>query len=277
MRSGLCASVLLVGLLWGSLAQGQQPRPAPPQAPNTPPPTGQEIELPTDTVVEAPLPKPSAAQLRQLAGGLASENFSIRERSQAALSKYASQHPETLKKALAKDYVDSLDPEVRYRLAEVIYEAVVEDMEHSGFLGIIMQSADVQVAGRVKSSIAVARVLPNSAAARAGLRVGDQIIQVDDLTFSPSAPLVRQQVRVAGQTSPNLTKFKNYIGGRKKGTEVTLQVQRSGAGVVKIPVQLGRRTRDLMEPQELKAEDQFFEKWLQEQAGREEVAPPEGK
>ncbi len=217
---------------------------------------------------EEPLAEPTAGELRQLVGGLASESFAIRERSQAALRKYAEQHPLVVRKTLANDYVESLDPEVRYRLAEVLYDAVVDDMVHSGFLGIIMRPRNVVIDRKSVSCIGVDSILPNSAAARAGLQLGDEIIQVDNLTFN-AMPMVRQQGQIPVQTSPNLLKFKTYIGGRKQGTEVTLKIRRivdGKATIFEVPVRLGRRTRDLMEPEELRAEDEFFEKWLQQQA-----------
>ena len=91
--------------------------------------------LPTEAPqpkAEEPLAEPTPAALRKLSTGLASESFEIRERSQAALSKYALQYPEVVKSALGKDFLETADPEVKFRLADVIYDAVVDYMEHSG-------------------------------------------------------------------------------------------------------------------------------------------------
>ena len=232
---------------------------------------------PAEQAEDIPLAPPTAEALRQLAGGLASEHFEIRDRSQAALAKYSRLYPQEVKDGLAQDYVDSLDPEMRYRLAEVIYDAVVEGMEHSGFLGIIMLPSIAIVEDLRVPSIQVNTVLPKSAAAEAGLRPGDQIIQVDDLIFDApggAAPRQPNVFRGGFQTDENLNKFKDYIGGRKKGTKVTLKVQRRVGNELRmldVDVRLGKRARDLMEPAERTEEERFFDQWLQNR--RSEAKP----
>ena len=235
------------------------------------PAPGPQSEPTTDPTTEVePLAEPTKEALQQLVGGLASESFEIRERAHAALDKYAAQFPEVLRESLSKDYIDSVDPEVRYRLAEVIYDAVVEDMEHSGFLGIIMLSSSVQVDGKVLASIQVNKVLLNSAASRAGLRSGDQIIQVDEMTFD-AAPIKRPQQFRARADAPNLLKFKDYIGGKKHGAKVHLKIQRvvnRQLRIIEVDVRLGRRTRELMDPEEKRAEDLFFDQWMESRKNR---------
>lgn len=267
--------ILFAGMFWALLclvgAQAPGPVVGVPQAQATSPSSETGAPVAEEETI---LPEPSVAEMRKLVGGMASEVFDIRERSQAALSKYAQQHPDAVRDGLAKDYVDSLDPEVRYRLAEVLYDAVVEDMEHSGFLGIIMIQSQAVVNGRVQGSVQVSKVLPNSAAARGGLRPGDQIVQVDDLTFKRPPPNQLPVQRV--ENSPNLLAFKDYIGGRKKGARVVLKIQRlvdRKSTTIEVPVRLGRRSRELMEDEELRAEDRFFEDWLQNRA----AAPEKGK
>ena len=248
---------LLLGLLTFTSAVAQQ------QVQVLPQPTG--AEPPTQSP-EVQLAEPTVEDLQKIATGLASESFQIREKSQAALAKYARQYPEKVKEGLAPSYLESVDAEVRFRLAEVIYDAVVDEMEHSGFLGIIMLTSAITVDNRLVSSIQVSQVLRNSAAARAGVRSGDQIIQVDDLTFD-SVPRGRQPGVVGGRfrTSPSLELFKDYIGGRKKGTKVKLKFQRNVGGkprMMEVDVRLGRRTRDLMEDHERVQEERFFDQWL---------------
>ena len=239
------------------------------EAPLSEPVEAQDVpaqEPPVSEAVEAEgvLPVPTVADLRQLATGLGSESFEIRERSQASLAKYARQHPDAVRDALVKDCVSSPDPEVRYRLAQVLYDVVVEEKEHNGFLGIMMTPSNVLISGRIAPSIQVNDVIKDSAAAGAGLQPLDQIVQVDDVKFRP-APL--NQPRGASAQG-NMRRFMDYIAGRKRGTRVRLKIQRNGrqSEMLEVGVELGRRPRELMEEEELRATDQFFDNWLQQQA-----------
>ena len=251
------AMLLLLGLLALASASAQQIQVQPQTA---------ESEPPTK-VSEEPLAEPKVEDLQKIASGLASESFQIRERSQAALAKYARQYPDKVKEGLAPSYLESVDAEVRYRLAEVIYDAVVDEMEHSGFLGIIMMNSAITLENKMVPSIQVSQVLKNSAAARAGVRSGDQIIQVDDLTFDKVPSPVKPGAIAGGfRTSPSLKLFQDYIGGRKKGAKVKLKIQRNVTGkprVFEVDVRLGRRTRDLMLDEERLKEERFFDQWLQ--------------
>ena len=243
----------------------------------------QQVQVQPQPTESEPVVQPAASQLaepnvedlQKIASGLASESFQIREKSQAALAKYARQYPGKVKEGLAPSYLDSVDAEVRYRLAEVIYDAVVDEMEHSGFLGIIMLTSAITMDNKLVPSIQVSQVLKDSAADRAGVRAGDQIIQVDDLTFD-GVPRARQPGVVAGRfrTSASLELFKDYIGGRKKGTKVKLKLQRNVGGkprMMEVDVRLGRRTRELMEDHERVEEERFFDQWLK---SREAEAKP---
>lgn len=224
-----------------------------------------------------PLPKPTAAALRELLSGLSSDSFDIRERTHVALERYSKEHPQALREALALDYVQAVDPELKHRLGEAMYEAVVDSMDHSGFLGIIMRQGFVDEL----PCILVDDVLPHSAASRAGLRPGDHILQVDDLKFDPLPLRNGQQVRLFGATTPTLTKFKEYISGRKRGTPVDLKVQRGiaeGARILNLNVRLGRRTRDIMElsePIELEKQERYFDQWIRRQAMEASTTLPE--
>jgi hypothetical protein len=213
------------------------------------------------------LAEPSKAELRQLLAGLTSENFAVRERTQAALARYAREFPEVVKEGLAEDYAKAFhDPEQRYRLAEVLFDAVVEEMGHRGFLGIIMYERSTEIEGRRRPSILVREVGEGSAAARAGLRPGDQILQVDDLQFVPNARVQGQfRAPATASLSQNMERFKAYIEKKKKGGEVNLKVARESGGIsqmLDVKVELGRRPRELMEPAERLEEDRFFEQWL---------------
>ena len=140
-------------------------------------------------------------------------------------------------------------------------------MEHSGFLGIIMLASSVQIEGKVVASIQINQVLLNSAASRAGLQARDQIIQVDAMTFD-AAPANRARQPLRATNSPNLLKFKDYIGGKKNGAKVQLKVQRIVDGQLKIlevDVRLGRRTRELMDSDEKRQEELFFDQWMERQ------------
>ncbi len=283
-------ATMRVLILMGLIVLGIEGLPAQEPVPAAPPLAGEvaealeEPEAPVggeDSPIapeEGPaLPEPRLAELRHLVGGLASESFAVREGAQAALARYAEEHPDAVKRGLAEVYMSSQDPEQRYRLAEVIYDAVVEEMAHSGFLGIMMHERPLLVQGKQSASILVREVGKGSAADRAGLRPGDHILQVDDLRFMPNnRPVPGGAGLLASSTySPNMTRFKSYIEQQKKGAEVNLKVIRSAGGaedVMDVKVKLGKRPRDLMEPAERLEEEQFFEKWLKENARQDPPA-----
>ncbi len=245
----LLLSALLVTSVMGQTQTPGASSPAPAPSAETPAPE------------ETPLPEPSDQELRQLAMGLGAEAFEIRERSQAALSKYVGLYPKKVREVLGVTYVKNLDPEIRNRLGEVIYDAVVDQMEHNGFLGIQMNTSQTALENRrFVSSIVVIEVLPNTAAHKAGLLPGDQIIQVDDMTFKTLPPA---QARVVGREHPNLKQFKEYISGKKEGQPVNLKVRRSNK-TLNMSLNLGRRARQYMETPELEKEDRFFENWLRD-------------
>lgn len=237
-----------------------------------------------EPVAEKPLPEPKGEDLQKLASGLNSDSFEIRDRSQAALAKYARLYPSKVKESLAEDFLSSVDPEVRYRLAEVIYDAVVDDMGHSGFLGIIMEPSTVTIDNQLTSSIQIREVLKSSAASRAGLQVRDHIIQVDghhlskipaDLGAALEAQAQAPQLR-GRPTDLNTKRFQTYIGGRKKGSKVTLKVHRAVGRefrTLEVDVRLGRRTRDLMLPAERAEEERFFDNWIK--SNQTEAKKPE--
>ena len=225
------------------------------------------LVLPTPAAVSAKpeekLPKPSAKELQQLVGGLGAESFSLREKSQAALDKYASQYPKEVQKGLVSTYLEATDPEVRYRLGSVVFTAVSEDIPHSGFLGILMTGSQTVLDGRkVVGSIRISQVLPKTAASRAGLRAGDHIVKVDEMTFNTMPP---QQRAVPAANHPNLDKFKTYIGNRKEGSSVNLHVRRVDRGkqrTLEMQVYLGRRPANLIDKGEADRKEQYFDQWL---------------
>ncbi len=269
----------VVGLLVSSSLWAQVPLPVapdqdllvrPPEPQPVAPNVGFPPAIPTEIEPEEEkLPEPTVKQLEQLVAGLGAEAFDIRERSQAALDKYAKQYPELLQKTLVSPYLKSSDPEVRYRLGKVVYNAVSEEIPHSGFLGILMMGSQTVLDGRkVVGSIRISQVLPNTAAARAGLRMGDHIIQVDKMTFNTMPP---QQQAVPAINHPNLDKFKTYIGNQKEGSSVDLQVRRYDAGKqrdLKVRVNLGRRPADLVDKGEADRKERYFDQWLAEERQR---------
>lgn len=78
--------------------------------------------------------------------------------------------------------------------------------------------ADVERARRISEDgmsfdvMRVTKIRPGSAAARAGLRLGDQIIALNGFVF------------------PDLDSFAAYIGSRTRGSRVTLDYMPGGAG-----------------------------------------------
>lgn len=198
---------------------------------------------------------------------LRSEEFRQRESAQAELLAWARQQAQGATDALLRHSREADDPEVRQRclavLRELIYDEYRKDGE--GFIGIQMMDelAKIPDDPKPRGAVRVIMIVPDSAAAQAGLQLNDLIIGLGDLVWHDAGASLafREQIR---QLKPN--------------TKVTLKILRNGKPL-DIEVKLGRRpfAADMLffdqrqvdvEAAERAAKEAYFRRWLEREKSR---------
>jgi hypothetical protein len=192
--------------------------------------------------------------------GIASEDFSEREVSQAALLAWSQKNPKIAKTALLKLHESDEDPEVRKRAHMVLKVLSEADYlsDGQGYLGILMQEEMLEVGGEneVPMGIRIQDVMPGTPAQQADLRAGDMIIALDGKGWK-------------GVGAVNV--FSETVSAKKPLVEVKLTLRRGGAEPFEVAVKLGKRPiqdfreagGDLQKLEE-RAREQHFKKWLLE-------------
>ncbi len=206
----------------------------------------------------------SALEIPPLAlSELNAEKFAVRETAQANVLKWAREQDEdSVRSELFRQSQEAEDPEVRARCLAVLKELVSDDYlkEGEGYIGIRMQDefANFPDDPKPRGVIRVIQVVPDSAAAKAGLLLNDLIGELDGNIW-------REQ--------PVSIPFGERIRQHKPGEKVRLKVLREGK-VVEVVVSLGRRPLiadafffsddDIdVEAMEKKAKDAFFRRWME--------------
>jgi len=193
---------------------------------------------------------------------LQSDEFQVREKAQAELLAWSRERPQAAMDELFRKSRAAEDPEVRERCLEVLRELVNDEYlkEGEGFIGIRMLDEMARVPGDPEPRIAirVTQVVPDSAAQKAGLKINDLIVGLDDKIW-----------RVGSAFGP----FSDSIRQHKPGTRVTLRVLRDQQ-LLDVAVVLGRRplTADNpfmdesqvdIEAAERAARETYFRRWLE--------------
>jgi len=195
---------------------------------------------------------------------LGSEDFRLRQTAQAALEKAAQNAPDAVAAPGLDTFFSSTDPELRYRLRDVLY--LVHEAQFTrlpqGFLGIEMRASNVIVAKNaqreLKASVMISNIVAESAAEEVGLQPGDQILQVDDVAFSTETDASNE--------------FMKYVGGKLAGDVVTLKVLREQVERT-VKVALGERPPELKVPEtprETQIMQSRFEAWLLAQSEKKD-------
>lgn len=206
-------------------------------------------------MVAAELPKDSFQRLN-------AEGYRDREDAQVELLGWARRHPAEALDELFRQSRVAEDPEVRERCLGVLRELVNDEYsrEGEGFIGISMRNevAMVPEDPKPRGVIRVVHVVPDSAADRAGLRINDLIVGLNDLVWREEQP-----------SQP----FSERIRQMKPDTKVALKVLREG-GLMTVEVKLGRRPLGAdnpfldqrqvdLEAAEKAAKDAYFRRWLE--------------
>ncbi|GEM_PF-1251349 len=196
---------------------------------------------------------------------LGHEDFQIRREAQEALLAWGREDLEAGIERIHEVFRRTEDPEIRLRAREVLKRLVIEKQPWGGqgYLGIQMQAAQVKgEKGKLRPAILVTEVREGTAAEEAGIRVGDMILAVDELTF---------------QGVDARLPFGDYIKSRKPGDLVVLSIRRNEED---LKVRSGLRRRSpmldritpwggqLQLPEQSELDEADFREWL----GRQEAA-----
>ena len=207
----------------------------------------------------------SASSALELPAGivtrLASDRFRDREDAEMELLAWARQRAEKAASALLEAVEENPEPEVRERCLAVLKELVNDEYlrDGRGYIGILMRNEAMLVPGdeRLRRVIRIIQVVQDSAAEKAGLRVGDVIAGTSDMKWYD------------GEASEQ---FGKAIQAMKPRTKVELKLLRDNKPM-DVVVVLGRRPPEAdaafmngnpnaaMEAAE-RAREAFFEEWL---------------
>jgi len=193
--------------------------------------------------------------------GLKDQEFQVREASQKNLLDWARQDPQPRGRALLHQARTADDPEVRLRCHAVLrslsMDAYLDGGE--GYMGITMDTARTLVPGEEiqRTVILITRVMPDSPASEAGLRVGDMIESVNKRSLD-------------GVNA--LPEFQQMIRQLQPGKKADFGILRGG-DLIEVAVVLGRRPPQLdmaffgQRMQDLhelarREQDEFFKNWI---------------
>ena len=182
---------------------------------------------------------------------LAAKSWEAREAVQNTLIENGSQDFDRVSSALLAILATHRDPEVRFRIRQILKELVDRQVfiEHKGFLGVQLQQrpANKTVDGRTVTPILISQVLPGHAAIRNGVRMGEEIVSVDG--------------KYCDKKEFTLPKFIAYIQSRGPGTLVQLRLLAADGSLRTLEIPLGRRMVD-GDPPIAEQKKLFFKDWL---------------
>ena len=212
---------------------------------------------------------------------LESPEFAVREDGCERLKQWATGEAEKARDLFLERVLEHEDPEVRMRCRELLRESVVAEYKKQGkgFVGIRM--LEVQIAAGGGFGVRVIEVQPDTPAERAGMKVGDVIVELEGMKWD--APGASER-------------FQDEVMSRRPGETVRMKVQRRGnEELLELEVKLAQRPPDQQllwqgfrqDPEQLRkqqeemraqAEKRFFDRWLAERLRlRQEKAPPAGR
>jgi len=189
---------------------------------------------------------------------LGNEDFQTREDAHRSLLESISTKgglgkAKDIEKKVKEAYKDpETDPESRVRLLNILKHLVRGTAFESknGFIGIGIGESAVLVKGARLSSVQVLNVMPGLQGDKAGLRLRDQIYEINGKPF--------ETARVSDE-------FMKRIGYKAAGKSVKLSIQR-GMDLVEIEVELMKRPGDLV-PGIYDEEEDFkesFGEWMKD-------------
>lgn len=210
------------------------------------------VSKPVPTVVTNPVPTtPVQFAIRDLS----SEEYAAREEAQRRLLGLVEKDYEAALKECLQVYQRTTDPEVKYRLTNVMAKVVDEKLFRAprGYLGAGLFRVNILGNGKLiingvaipPGAVLVTQVVEGSGAERAGLKVNDCIVAVDGEKWTSGSD-----------------EFIKYVQAKRPGSKLKLTLLRGNANVEAEAV-LGEQPKELQE--QLFTEErsrEFFEYWL---------------
>lgn len=231
------------------------------------------VALLTSMVLAVPVTEP--AQLPDgVLGKLSSEQYEVREKAYGELYRWAVKNIKDSPETLHSTWRASEDPEAKTRCYTLMKEMVLQRNfgRGKGFVGIRMD--EFVVPGKQgapgRAGVRVSLVLADTPAAKAGLKVGDVIVGVDEIDFS-KVPQVRDARLGVAIGMGSVLKFSDYIQAKQPDDVINLHLMRAGK-MVDMKITLMKRPASAdVDPfggtrrNDTKVEaDRFFKKWLKE-------------
>ena len=162
---------------------------------------------------------------------LSSDQYEVREKAYAGLHQWAVTNMKDSPEVLYQAWKTCEEPEAKTRCYSLMEEMVIQRKygRGKGFVGIRMEEFLVPgkegKAGR--PGIRVSFVLPDTPAAKAGLKVGDVVLGVDDLDFSKMPKVGEARIGI-GLGMGTVLKFSEYIQSKQPDDVITLHLMRAG-------------------------------------------------
>lgn len=200
----------------------------------------------------------SRQDVQRLINGLGDKQFNVRNTAQTRITRMSDADPHAVLDECVRIYASTADPEIRFRLHEIMADIVVNRILHKpqGYLGIRIQLAQTSgPKGEPSYAIQAVNVLSASAAEQAGMKDGDMILKVDDLELNKN---------------PSVQAFVWHVRSRKPADSAKLAVKR-GNEFLDMEVKLGELPPDLRDsPADTdSARKEQFEEWLKERLDEE--------
>jgi len=196
-------------------------------------------------------------ELDQLFNQLGSERYEIRQKAHDLILEEGKNNKESILNRSLDIYLESTDPEIRYRLRSAMFGIVSGNLRPEGFIGIRMMDSPMRIIndGAVENirAVQILSVVPNSAASKAGLKPGDRITHLDGKAFKFQ--------------SPAYVELSKYIRAKEAGEDVKLNISRVKPGLnnrekIEVAIKLGSRPEGLDNNRKTKAFTEWFEKSL---------------
>ncbi len=211
----------------------------------------EEARARAKAATEADLAMVDGKALPELVPLLGHERFRVREHAQKRLIEQLGDQRDSVGDLCYRAYSSDPDPEIRMRARAVLLELVQQSSGTGkrGFVGIgLLLHAFFDKNGEVNFAVRVTEVRADTPAQKAGLRVGDLITGIDDVSLND---------RDASQ------RFMDIVGAMPPGREITLKYRRDGKD---LEVKLSLMARpDLPEDNTPKADpEKLLRDWLKD-------------
>ncbi|MEE2807833.1 MAG: PDZ domain-containing protein [Verrucomicrobiota bacterium] len=195
--------------------------------------------------------------LDQLFNQLGSDRYEIRQKAHDQILEEGKNNKESTLNRSLDIYLETTDPEIRYRLRSAMFGIVSGNLRPEGFIGIRMMDSPMRLIkeGVVENirAVQILSVVPNSAASKAGLKPGDRITHLDGKAFKFQ--------------NPAYVELSKYIRSKTTGESVTLNISRVKPGLnnrqeIEVAIKLGARPEGLDNDRKARAFTECFEKSL---------------